>query len=63
LRFSALLTNISEVKSELTDAKYRRGKEVRKTVKYIKERFDKLEFNIKEVQSGKYTNLKQEHIN
>lgn len=63
LRFSALLSTISEVKSELTDAKYRRGKEVRKTVRYIKERFDKLEFNIKEVQSGKYTNLKQQHIN
>lgn len=62
IELSSLLSQISWLKSELTDAKFGRWKEVRKTVRYIKEWFDRLEFNIQEVQSGKYTNIKEEHI-
>ncbi len=61
-RFDNLRNQIADLRVELRKAKRGRGKEVRKTNKYINDWFDKLEFNIKKVQSGKFTNLNPHHI-
>lgn len=62
IELSSLLNQISAIKAEITDAKVGRWEEVKDTVNYIKKWFDRLAFNIREVQSGKYTNIKEEHI-
>lgn len=61
-QFDDLRSQISDLRIELRKAKHGRGKEVRQTNKYINDWFDKLEFNIKKVQSGKFTNLNPNHV-